>query len=329
MKKTLLFVTLFILGVGTLAIGSGAAYMWWALAPVDNKNVKIEINIPTGATATTVSNLLYKVGLVKNSQITGWYFAYSKLDRSLQAGKYTLSTSLSVSEIAEKLKSNPASIKVTLLEGWRREEMAVELSKTFEREGANFDKEKFLEFTENLEGKLFPDTYVFSPSSSVEQIVSVLVKNFDEKTKSIGIDVESLDKIVVLASLIEREAKTLEDKKLVSGVLMNRLNNNMPLQVDATLQYAKASRICGATKTCENWWIIPRSEDKELNSEYNTYQNIGLPPTAIANPGFDSLEAAWNPKPSEFVYYLTDNNGITHFAITYDEHLINIQKYLR
>jgi len=116
---------------------------------------------------------------------------------------------------------------------------------------------------------------------------------------------------------------------LVSGVLLNRLNNNMPLQVDATLQYAKANRICAKLNVCPDWWPAPRAEDKELDSEFNTYANSGLPPHPIANPGFTALDAAWNPEPSNFVYYLTDMEGVTHFAKTYDEHLANIEKYLR
>lgn len=329
MKKWFLsvFITSFVLAV--FIIGGVLGYVFWALQPISKQNLSMEITIPSGASARSVSDLLHNLGLVRNSDITRLYLTYTNVDKKIQAGKYLLSTNLSVSEIAEKLQSNPSGIKVTLLEGWRREQIAEELDKVFGQNEITFDKPKFIALTQNLEGKLFPDTYIFSPSVSVESIISTLVNNFEAKIKSLNIDPKNLDNIIILASLIEREAKTLNDMQLVSGVLVNRLNIGMPLQVDATLQYAKANRICNSIKDCENWWPMPRSEDKQLDSQYNTYVHSGLPPSPIANPGINAIDSAWNPKSSDYIYYLTDKNGVTYFSESYEGHLMNIQKHLR
>src|SRR5690606_9313849 len=106
------------------------------------------------------------------------------------------------------------------------------------------------------------------------------------------------------------------------GILQNRLDLGMPLQVDATLQYIKA-------KGGENWWPTPLAVDKELESPYNTYKYPGLPPGPIANPGLNALRAAAQPTQSEYLYYISDRQGNMHYAVTYDEHLANVNKYLR
>jgi UPF0755 protein len=131
--------------------------------------------------------------------------------------------------------------------------------------------------------------------------------------------------VMILASIVAREAKKPEDMKKVAGVLWNRLELGMPLQVDATLQYAK-----GYDEEKKTWWSTPLSQDKNIVSPYNTYKNAGLPPGPISNPGLDAIQAATYPTPSDNLYYISNTAGTQmYFAQTYEEHQQNIAKYLQ
>jgi UPF0755 protein len=129
------------------------------------------------------------------------------------------------------------------------------------------------------------------------------------------------DKILIIASLIQREAAGKKDMNLVSGVIWNRIMSDMPLAIDATLQYAKGTE--------ENWWPQPKSEDKYIDSAYNTYQNKGLPPHPIANPGLAAIDAAMNPSDTSCLYYIHDRYRRIHCSPTYEGHKTNINLYLR
>jgi UPF0755 protein len=132
------------------------------------------------------------------------------------------------------------------------------------------------------------------------------------------------NQILTLASIIEREARTLKVKQGVAGVLINRLNANMPFQSDVTVQYARDSK----TKPTDYWKDLD-SSDISIISPYNTYKNTGLPPAPICNPGYDSIYAAFHPTQSDYLYYLTGNDNQMHYATTLEEHDSNIDKYLK
>ena len=128
--------------------------------------------------------------------------------------------------------------------------------------------------------------------------------------------------IITIASIIQREAADKGDMKLISGIIWNRIFSGMKLQVDATLQYAKGSEKNG-------WWEEVKPKDKKIDSPYNTYTNLGLPPTAITNPGIDALLSAVTPLSSPYYFYLSDKEGEMHYAKTFAEHIANKGKYLR
>ena len=128
----------------------------------------------------------------------------------------------------------------------------------------------------------------------------------------------SIDEILILASIIEREANTEESQKMISGIFQNRLAINMPLQADASIEYVLDKPLNELT---------PR--DLEIDSPYNTYLNLGLPPTPIGNPGMEAIDAVLNPTKSDYYYYITDENGDFYYAKSYAEHLRNIEQYLR
>ncbi len=319
-----------------LLLGAGGVYLWTKhilTTPVSGTSEKIEFIIAPGATTTMVAKQLMADNLIRSDLMFGLYARYKGLDKKIQAGIYYLDPSLNLMQIIGKLQNNPSGIAVTTLEGWRREQIATALETAFEGNNPNYSVGEFMTLTQKMEGALFPDTYQFEVFASTEKIVKVMHDRYLEivqQMKSQGqAQAYNEYQLTTVASLLEREAKTESDRQIVAGILFNRLEAGMPLQIDATLQYVKATRICPVVDGCENWWPSPSSEDKELVSPYNTYLNVGLTPAPIANPGKDTLLAAHNPIKSENYYYLTDNNGITHFAKTYDQHLVNINTYLK
>jgi UPF0755 protein len=331
--KWLLYILGGLLLLATISLIVG---WWWLgqnMAAVSTTPEQVEFLVTQGSNTREVSRSLKKAGLIKSDLVFKAYARYKGLDKKIQAGMYTLDKSWSLDQIVNKLLKNPSGVTVVLIEGWRREQMALALGKAFGGQNSNFDENKFVELTENMEGELFPDTYQFELFANEEKVIKVLndrYKSVIANIKKQGQAQNYTDKeLNTVASLIERESANDSDRRKVAGVLFNRLENNMPLQIDATLQFVRATRVCGQKAQCNDWWPGPRVEDKELVSPYNTYLVTGLPPGAISSTGKAVLEAAYNPESSEFFYYLTDNNGITHYAVSYDQHLANINRYLR
>ena len=173
---------------------------------------------------------------------------------------------------------------------------------------------------ESLEGYLFPDTYQFYVSSSLSVVEEKFSKNFDAKVLPIVPQSDNLKNIIVVASLVQDEAKTPSDMKIVSGIIWKRLQAGMPLQIDSTICYIKTTVPC-----------LPITKaDLAINSPYNTYLHRGLPPGPIDNPGLNAIEAALYPQATPYWYYLSvSGSGKMVFAKTLDEQEQNIVKYLK
>ena len=180
-------------------------------------------------------------------------------------------------------------VRFTHFEGERATILAERADKTLQ----NFDAEAFLRTAIPLEGKLFPDTYFIPLSFTEEDLLNLMLATFEEKTAPLKDDIQNhnldLEEIIILASIIEREANTPESKKLVSGVLQNRLETGMPLQADASIEYVLNKPLSELTP-----------EDLEMESSYNTYLNKGLPPTPIGNPGLEAIVSVLEPTESQF-----------------------------
>lgn len=209
-----------------------------------------------------------------------------------------------------------AAIKVTIPEGSTVTGIAWILLQRI----PDFNAPYFVKVASPFEGYLFPDTYHFYPNNTAEEILSVIRKNFDEKFRTLAMDV-TLSKrkpadIVTMASIIEREASNLTDRAIISGILWKRLDEEMPLQVDATIVYLTGSGYVSL-------------EDLKIDSPYNTYRNKGLPPGPISNPGISALRAAAQPVKTQYYYYLSDLKGVMHYAATFEGHQVNREKYLR
>jgi UPF0755 protein len=179
-----------------------------------------------------------------------------------------------------------------------------------------------LEPFSKYEGYLFPDTYFVAPNDTAAEIVERMRNEYEEKIEPYRTLIEASPytekEVIVLASILEREANDRESMGLVSGILQHRLKIGHPLQVDATFEY-----ILGKTSS------ELTAEDLEIDSLYNTYNNLGLPPAPIANPGLMAIEAVLEPTESPYFYYLTDDKGIFHYARTFEEHKQNKELFLR
>jgi UPF0755 protein len=244
----------------------------------------------------------------------------------MQAGSYEISPNMSLAAISERLTQGSEDIWVTFLEGWRVEEVAEYLATQDLQE---FDAKAFIELASDSEGMIFPDTYLVPKESTSEQLYNLFINTFTKKVergleKEITADGRDLKKIIIFASLVEREARSYDDKRRVAGILQNRIDAGMPLQVDATLQYMR-----GYDKQGKGWWTPPTINLKDSTSPYNTYKFAGLPPGPISNPGLQAIKAVLDPLESDDLFYIHSPSGEMFYSRTLEEHNAYVNRYLR
>ncbi len=228
------------------------------------------------------------------------------------AGDYffkTKETSLTIARMLNVGDSGLTPERITILEGWTAEDISRVLA---ERLPA-FNEREFTRLSRGKEGYLFPDTYFFFPNEGAADVMKKLEGNFAARMKGIADTLraskESVSDIVIVASILEKEAATTEDRRMIAGILWERLSIGMPLQVDAAFLYINGKNTYELT-----------DEDLAIDSPYNTYRYRGLPPTPIGNPGLDAILAAATPIESEYLYYLSDMKGVVHYSETFEEH---------
>lgn len=294
--------------------------------PVDSQDQQIiKFVVPKGAAISTIAQHLQARGLTKNQWSLRLYLKLNPVPEQIQAGSFELSPSMNIATIVEIFNQGTNDIWITFPEGLRREEIAQSLT---EYDLAFYDQAKFLSQTVGLSGQLFPDTYLVPKEITTQAIITLLTNTFEQKIEPLSVEIDrsnhTFNELLTMASILEREAKGITQMQQVAGVLWKRLAMGMPLQVDATLQYAK-----GYNDQTSSWWTPPSAADKDLVSKFNTYLNPGLPPHPICNPGYDAIYAALNPIASNYVFYIHDNDGQIHFATTLDEHQANVNRYLR
>jgi UPF0755 protein len=331
MKKLLLLLVAF---MTLFSLGGYALFGWWSenIKPVSADAAKTRFTITRGSSAEKIARQLYDGGLIRNPLAFKVYVQINGKADKIQPGVFNISPNMSLSEVVEKLLGRPDEIRITITEGRRREEVAETLIAGLELEGVDVDnfRSEFMAETADKEGFLFPDTYNFLPGTTARQAVSRLTSTFDSIAKDLNKPYPmgyGINEIAIIASLIERETKTDEERPIVAGVLYNRLRRGWSLQVDATVQYAMATDNCRGKTEC-NWWPVIRLADYEYNSSFNTYRIPGLPPFPIANPGKKALEAAADPADTEYMFYLHGKDGEIRFARTNEEHNANKRNYL-
>jgi UPF0755 protein len=325
------FFRLLTLLVVVLGLGVGwVAYMLFAdrSLPTTDTNVVVQ----RGATGAEVARQLESQGVIRSALAFGFLARAKRLQTEVKAGEYRFEPHLTGVEVLERVTSGGAQVAlwVTIPEGYTAREIAETLAQRRLGEGSVL-ADYFLHtrltlpsgvHTPNLEGYLFPDTYLMPLQTTpaalakimTDQFATVLPADAAERAKRLKY---TIPQIVTLASLIEREAKADDERRLMAGVYYNRLRLGMRLEVDATIEYTFAQHKPVITQA-----------DLARDTPYNTYLHAGLPPTPIANPGRPSLLAAFDPQPSEFLFYVYKGNGHHAFSRTLAEHNANVARYL-
>ncbi len=291
--------------------------------------------IEKGSDAMEIGENLEREGLISGGKLFVFYLWKQDLRGRIIAGDYVISSNLTIPEIALLIttKKEDNQIKITIPEGWRNSKIAERLKNNNlpadEFEALSKDPKYFGEkygyaFLSDipsgydLEGYLFPDTYFFTKDASAEMVIKKMLDNFKRKVSpemilEIKNQGKSLYEIISMASIIESEVRSQDDRKLVSGIFWNRIKSGQPLQSCATLAY-----ILGENKKQYSY------ADTQVDSPFNTYQNPGLPPGPISNPGLSAISAAIYPTSTDYNYFLSNpQTGETVFARTLEEHNAN------
>ncbi len=291
------------------------------LSPPANFPSGIIVSIRKGSTVDNISLLLAEKSIIRSRntfRLAVWIFSGGR-DTVIE-GDYLFKDTYTVLGIARRLTTGRFDLdqmKVTITEGMSNREIATLLNQRL----PNFKTDLFLTEAGKVEGMLFPETYFFRRTVTADEVVDEMTAMFDQKIKPLRFTIVSsghtLNEILTMASIIESEARTTESRRLIAGILWKRIEQKMKLQVDAVFPYILNKYSLQLTKS-----------DLASDSPYNTYKYVGLPPGPIVNPGLDAIKAALEPQSSNYLYYLSDRNGIIHYAVTYQEHLANKNKYL-
>lgn len=323
MKHILPFVIAFVVSLSLISVG-----MWQLLGPVGGTTADdIVFVVPQLSADFDVPKELYAQRLIRNEAAFRWFMMVFGPGKSTVPGGYRLNQSMTAWSLVTALTSPPQLVWVSIREGIRKEQigeyLATILGWSPEEEVLwnRYNKDS----PEYSEGVYFPDTYLLPTDEPVSAVAKRFIDRFNEKFAPY------LDKFtaknvkwttaIKIASLIERESGGDSDKALIAGVIWNRLDKDMKLEIDATLQYVKGN-------TNDGWWSRVVPADKYRDSPYNTYRNKGLPPGPISNPGLAAIEAVLNPEETDCIFYLHSPDRQIHCAVTYEEHLENIRTFL-
>lgn len=289
---------------------------WQFNRPSANFPLAKKVVIKQGSSITEISEQLVALEAIRSPLL----FRALVRGHTVQAGTYWFDEPLSTWRLAGRLRAGEFShqvIKVTLPEGLTVAEIAQVLAERL----PNFSPATFTTLATKFEGQLFPDTYFFSPAVDEAEVIEQLRQGFLRSVKKLAPALDrskySLNDVVIMASLLEEEARDLETKRMIAGILWKRLEAGQLLQVDAVFPYIIGKNSYTLTLT-----------DLKTDSLYNTYKYKGLPPRPISNPGVESLSAALDPISSPYWFYLASRDGITYYAKDFEEHKLNRQKYL-
>jgi len=314
-------------------------WQWWRsnLRPVDLQNKKlVVVEIKKGMGLEAIAGELKEKGLIRNKKAFSLYLRYRGLASSLKAGTYALTKSMSLPEIVQTLvEGKSLTFKITIPEGYN----VVKIAKLLASYG--YKEKKVLELCKNppsdfpylkeipdkvqfkLEGYLFPATYEISYNDNEDKIIEKMLKKFNTVVEKENLRGEAkkrgltLHQLLTIASMIELEAKKMSERPLIAGVIYNRLQKGMLLELCPTVEYA-----LGRHK------LRLSAADLKIESPYNTYKYRGLPPGPIASPGLSAIKAALNPAKHDYLFYVARPDGYHAFSRTYQEHLKNVKKYL-
>lgn len=309
--------TFIIVGVVTVLVA--LSYFLFVRAPSGFPAGKL-VEVPEGLSLTEIADLLKKEHVIRSSLALRAFIILTGDERGVHFGDYLFKEPKNVFSVARAIAIGAYGLEPTRFlvpEGTTVKEIADIFGNSLER----FNKERFISSAKDMEGYLFPDTYFFLPNANDDLILRTMRQNFDEKIVDLKDEIEksgrSLEDIIIMASILEREANIFEDRRMIAGVLWKRLDKKMLLQVDATFLYTLGKGTFDLTNA-----------DLKSSDPYNTYVHKGLPPTPIGSPSLAAIEAAATPIKSEYFFYLADRNFVTHYSKTYQEHLEKKRQYL-
>ncbi len=314
-----------LLALGFILIALLAATTWAVKAYFFSQGALVTVQIFPGQTGSDVAHLLKTKGVIRSELLFKLLLKVVASSSDLKAGRFDLRKNTSDLEVINCIKTGRCTHyeKITFLEGWRAEEMAEALAAHGITDGYAFLN---LVRAQDLEGKLFPSTYLFADNTPAQKVIDEMLlqykKNIGPLLKKYKTDLTERQ-ILTLASIVEREAVMHDERPKIAAVYLNRFRMGKRLEADPTVQYALGF----ALKENRYWKKGLTYKDLKIDSLYNTYRNAGLPPGPICNPGAKSVEAVLNPQPDfNALYFVADNTGRHVFSRTFHEHKQNIKR---
>ncbi len=338
----------FIIAAGLILIVLIACFAGFSIynnaiySPASSSTDTVIVKINDGDTISSVAKTLEQQGLIKSSEILKLYLRINNIDPKIKVGTYSIPkdrTALEIIQILENGVLKPG-VRITLKEGLRHEQVASTIASAL-GSSAKFTEAEFNSMAESpdlftftspvkeflaqykpagvsVEGFLYPDTYEFNEDQSTQQIMETMLSNFIDKVNAnlnlsnlnlSQTNITTLYQAITLGSIIEKEASKTDDRAEIAGIFHNRLENDMLLQSDATVNYITGKNDPGVN-----------AEDQAIDSPYNTYKYVGLPPTPIDNPRIESIVAALYPNKTDYFYFFHTDDGQTYFSKTFEEH---------
>lgn len=294
-------------------------YFRQQIESVQTGNRTKEIKIIDGQSTAEISDNLSQKGLIKSGWSFRLYLKFKKI--TIKAGDYLIPSNLNEIQVAEILSvGDHQVIRITIPEGWRREQIAQYLN-----EHAKIDPTEFLTKTKDLDGKLFPDTYDLTDKPTVDEIISKMTDDYVARTQGLNVT----DGVLSLAAMVEREAAGDADRANIAGVFANRQKIGMKFESDVTVQYQKDTNNypTAGVLNYKFWKAIVTGDTKNIAGPYNTYLYVGIP-GPICNPGLASIKAALSPATHNYYYFIYGNDDKFYMAKTQAEHQANVKKYL-
>ena len=311
------------------ALGFVVSIIYFLGAP-DKSDKTVVFIVPENQLEFDVPKTLEKQKLIKNEKAFRFVMNNFAIGKEIKSGGYRLTQNMNAWKVMTKITGKPDLVWVTISKCLRKEQIGEILAEALGWNSEKLDEWNSLYIdtsSEYFEGVYYPDTYLLPTDESTAQIAKRFIDNFNEKFAPLS-DAYIAKNIkwttgLKIASLIAREAAGKKDMKIISGIIWNRLNTDMALQIDATMQYTLGKQANGS------WWGGIDITQKQSDSPYNSYKTKGLPPTPICSPNIDMIEAALNPDETDCLFYLHDNMKEIHCAKTYAGHLKNIDTYLK
>lgn len=298
-----------------------SAWLWFGVhEPPSFFPVRSIVSIPEGTTLREAAQILKDKQVVRNAAALVLAVHLAGKDADIRAGDYYFDTQLTLPEVVRRITLGVYGlepVRVTIPEGATTYQMAQLFDEKFER----FDAASFMVLAKDKEGYLFPDTYFFLPTVTTTEILETMERTFYERLRTLDSKIATfghpVHEVITMASLLEKEARDFDQRRTIAGVLWKRLQIHMPLQVDAVFGFIEK------TDT-----FSPKFSHLEIDSLYNTYKNMGLPPGPIGSPSLASIEAAVTPMETDALFYLHGRDGVLRIAQTYEQHLQNRRRYL-